>query len=464
MNRRRAATITSVGDNVNIPDQNRNETFHEKSPEEDGEDSYKDISPPGGYPIDGDQTKMDRVQHREALRRFCKDQALSIKHIKGPIFKKENDFDPDAPCWTSQYYAYCKKHKRKLVPGDPEGTVLCNFAVKAEVKQGDTNMLIMQRGSCADAVAKPRRADAEHPMSLELYERISERLRLVGATQIDPLTLLQWARDQDLGPVDGASVQNLIKKAIQRDKGESAIKDASVEGLQEWAQARRCRLDVPSDDFEWPSDSATTLIVPFLGEGVDQRMPTINQGGVFMAFACVAFIVHAFEVAGDRAAQGFIGQMDFMHKIVWQAYTLGVLGLKIYQWAEDKEWRKLFVPIVGIFTPTESTQAYALLMEIGTLLLQHAAHKRNIHLNAAVFKQMHTDFHKSAALAISAYANAGTSTTWSTCSGTCAISKLRVLRLLVISSLRSSLPTWRSQRICQPRQHFIYSGTPCLDT
>jgi len=199
--------------------------------------------------------------------------------------------------------------------------------------------------------------------------------------------------DSDLGAIPGEAAQALLQRMRRKlvDKGEHS--PASIEGVQEWLDARDLRLDAEEPD--WPADPSEKLLSLRLGEGDSQRVPIINEGGLIMAFCLLAFIEHLFDVAGDMAEAGFVGMCDFYFKVVWQGYAVGILGAQVYR-RDTADWTKLFVPLVAVLAPSESYQPYALMFELATLLLRKIARRRGITLAEKVSMVCNRRNHKNA--------------------------------------------------------------------
>ena len=346
------------------------------------------LTPPQGYVcVTPESPELEEHQHIEALRCFCKSRNISVKNFRGPRYTKPEGAPRSAPATERTYYAYCRRCEK---PNGGSREDRCNYGVRSVVPDGANVTHIDEHGECRGEAAF-RRGDAAHPMTVDQHNVLVSEIERIGAERVMPTDLIKALEKADLPPVTGDSIGNMIKKRKRRER-DDPDEAASVEGVQQWSDVREVRLDV--DEPAFPDDASARLISLALGAAGDEgrKVPIVNRGGVVMAFALLAFINHIFDVASpETLKEGLVGQVDHLYKIVWQSYTLGILGVQLYQLVRE-EWAHLFVPVLCVLAPTESHQPYALLIELSQLLLLAVARRRGAQLNPRVFYQMHADF------------------------------------------------------------------------
>ena len=95
-----------------------------------------------------------------------------------------------------------------------------------------------------------------------------------------------------------------------------------IDGLDDFCRGRELQVDAA--DFTVPSDNKALAIFR-LGERPNHRLPLISMHVVLLMFGCWAFVERATSLSSQLGnADGFVGQTDFVFKVVWQGYPVYV--------------------------------------------------------------------------------------------------------------------------------------------
>ena len=316
------------------------------------------------------------VDDAEQLRKVFRDivqqrDAVELGKLRGPVFSSAND------CCV--FYAGCKTHEK------------CDFRYRCEFQPKNMSMRIFGKNEHSALPAMCRK-DAEVPLTKQQRSAILSETHRRGADCVQPFDVHQSLEDD---PPPGRAVQNLVQRArvlLRIQRGEHSV---TVDGLEDWCVARA--MDIYSPPHVWPGESSD-LTVLFAGSGATRRFPILS-GDMFLPLAARRFVEHIFDVAGEGSARGLVGQSDFMFKIVWQGYALGIVGVQLFR-RLGRRWTKYFCPVVCLLTRVENTTANAVLFEIALSLLREEANRRNVALPSAVFAQLHADFADSSRRAV----------------------------------------------------------------
>lgn len=242
--------------------------------------------------------------HRATLRSRCTDAGETVKSINGPFGSGR----------SQDYYASCRSCTK-----DPRCPVHYLGTVSATAT-GET-MTVLKAGSHTGIPAVVRR-DAAHPLPSTAAAAVRAKIQRIGPHRAVAYDVAEEVGD-DLGmAVPGQAVQNILKNARRLWRGARGRRAGSVQGLQAWSVAREVRVDV--EEVQWPSDPES-LTVFALGEEPNKLLPLTSDDWVSVAFGVPKFVRHIFDVAPAQAATtGFVGQGDFLYKVVWQGYALAL--------------------------------------------------------------------------------------------------------------------------------------------
>jgi len=97
-----------------------------------------------------------------------------------------------------------------------------------------------------------------------------------------------------------------------------------------------------------------------------------------------------------------VGQVDFIFDIVWNGYTLGLVGVQLWRWV-NHAWKPYMCPLVWVMALEEEHRAISLALEACSLLLLREGARREVLMAMPLFVQMHADFKESAKKAVKHY-------------------------------------------------------------
>lgn len=247
-------------------------------------------------------------QRRLFREKVASDCNKEMKDMKGPTFPARSQEG------VSVFFANCKSDHA------------CKYRYRAEFCSASNTMKIFGKGRHG---AEPAvcRSDARIPLTRPQQRAAQAEIARVGAERARPADVHDSVGDTDAGYAAGSSIKNMVKKARRRGQGSGRC---SVEGLERWSDGRVLRLE--TSPLQWPDGrSPHEITVLSIGEGDTRRIPVISKSAVLIAFTAKRFVDHIFDVAGQSAVHGFVGQCDFLAKIVFQGYKLGVIGVQLFR-------------------------------------------------------------------------------------------------------------------------------------
>ena len=192
--------------------------------------------------------------------------------------------------------------------------------------------------------------------------------------------------------VPGQAVQNIVKRRRRIWRGARTRGRASVEGIDDFCAARE--LEIKPGGREVPGDPRALTFLR-LGSRPDHTLPVCTGERILLIFTVWAFVKHIITVCQSFLAHGLVGQADFVFKVCWHGYTVGILGVPVF-WKQGKNWCKHFLPLLFVLGLKEDTDHYALLYEMALLVLETECLRRSIRPPQRWFSQMHSDFHDGA--------------------------------------------------------------------
>ena len=323
-----------------------------------------------GVHVHGGDDEDDAETQRKALREaVLATDHRKIKALNGPYETAEG----------TVYYARCKSDAN------------CPFRYRAVFKGNQIAVAGKGEHSAEPAIA---RSDAAIPVTQEAVAAVKAAVERVGAQRAVPEDIQESMEGTPAEFMPGKAVQNIVKRMRRKLYKWGGPRRYNLEVVEEFCLPREIQIDAP--EVTLPKDTSSMIVVR-LGQRPDQRLPVADGKNLVMAFTAWRFVEQTVTVAGEFLTQGLIGQADFLFKVVWHGYALGVLGCQVYHKVGGC-WKKHFLPLLFILGLAEDTSHYGLLYEAAQLLLQLECLRQKLPCPQRWFRQMHTD-HTAASIA-----------------------------------------------------------------